>query len=134
MKNFLLLVVLATSLTASAQPSGATAREISRNNTTQEPGFSFFRGHKQGQSGHGLQWSMTSTAGIDHYEIQSTYEDPFDVYSNWTLEGTAAGGRANVIRFLHQNVTPGVISYRIIAVMSNGGPAVVSDIYTVSID
>lgn len=77
---------------------------------------------------------MSGTAGIDHYEIQSTYEDPLDIYSNWTNEGSVQGTRANIIRFTHNFVLPGFISYRVIAVLSNGDPEVVSDIYSTIID
>ncbi len=132
MKNLLMFIALAVSFQVSAYTSitsaSATAEQVNN-----DPGFSFLRGHKQGKSAHALQWSMTSTAGIVHYEIQSTYEDPFDEYSNWTNEGTVVVTRANIVKFTHQSVTPGFISYRVIAVLSNGS-SVVSGIYSITIE
>lgn len=133
MKNLLLSLALGVSLNSSAVSiSASPALTISPINN-EETSFSFLRGHKQGKSAYALQWGMTSTAGIVHYEIQSTYEDPFDEYSNWTTEGTAVATRANILKFTHQSVTPGFISYRVIAVLSNGSN-VVSAIYSVTIE
>lgn len=134
MKNLLVFVALAITLNASANsPTPETALKTIQKNYA-DPGFSFLRGHKQGQSGHALQWSMTTSRGIDHYEIQSTYEDPLDIYSNWTTEGTVVSSRPNLIKFTHQSVMPGFISYRVIAVRNDGGANVVSGIYSTTID
>ena len=96
--------------------------------------FEFLRGHKQGNSGYALQWSMTSTSGIGHYEIQCTYEDPNDEYSNWTTLGTAMNTRANIVRFTHQAVTPGFINYRVIAVLMDGRSTITSGILSITIE
>ena len=133
MKNFLFIAVMAISFTVSGnQTSLNTSPGLTRSNT--DPGFSFLRGHKQGQSGYALQWSMTTITGIAYYEIQSTYEDPYDIYSNWTNEGTAQNTRANIVKFTHQSVLPGTISYRVIAILSNGRANIVSGIYTTIIE
>ena len=134
MKNLLLIVALATSFQLSAHATPIQPGLFITQNSSAAPTFSFLRGHKQGNSGYALQWSMSTTTGIDHYEIQSTYEDPTDIYSNWTNEGSVQGTRANINKFTHNSVLPGFISYRVIAVLSNGGPAVVSDIYSTVID
>ncbi len=96
--------------------------------------FEFLRGHKQGNSGYALQWSMTTTSGIVSYEIQCTYEDPYDEYSNWTTIGTTINTRAKIVKFTHQSVTPGFISYRVIAVLSDGRSSITSGIYSTTID
>jgi len=133
MKNFLFVAVMAITFNATAhQTSLKTGLCFTQSNT--DPGFSFLRGHKQGHSGFALQWSMTNMTGIAYYEIQSTYEDPFDIYSNWTNEGTAQNTRANIVKFTHQSVLPGIISYRVIAILSNGRSNIVSGIYTTTID
>jgi hypothetical protein len=133
MKNLLFVAVMAISFTVSGNvPSQQIISGQTQINT--DPGFSFLRGHKQGNSAYALQWSMTSATGIAYYEIQSTYEDPFDIYSNWTNEGTAQGTRANIVKFTHQSVLPGTISYRVIAILTNGRSNIVSDIYTTTIE
>jgi hypothetical protein len=134
MKNLLLILALAIGIQTSANNTSLQVRlNISQPNGS-GPSFSFLRGHKQGYADYALQWSMSTTSGIDHYEIQSTYEDPFDEYSNWTSEGIVTGNRSNIIKFTHHDVLPGLISYRVLAILSNAGPAIVSDIYTTSID
>ena len=134
MKNLLLSVALGISLNSSAVSTPASSGLIISQQNNPGPAFSVLRGHKQGNAGYALQWSMTTSAGVDYYEIQSTYEDPFDEYSNWTTEGTVVHSRANVVKFTHQSPIPGFINYRVIAVSSNGGPNVVSGIYSTTIE
>lgn len=134
MKNLLLFVALVISFNVSGyQTPGKTELNISQKNNT-DPVFSFLRGHKQGKHGYALQWSMTVSSGIDHYEIQSTYEDPYDIYSNWTNEGIALNNRSNIVKFTHESVLPGMISYRVIAILNNGGANIVSGIYSTTIE
>ncbi len=130
MKNFLLGMCVILSLNSYASTPGFVFPTKSATVTT----FEFLRGHKQGKQGHALQWSMTTNAGIDHYEIQCTYEDPNDEYSNWTILGIAMGSRANIVKFTHQNVMPGFISYRVIAVLSAGRSSITSGIYSTTIE
>ena len=79
--------------------------------------FEHLHGHKQG-SGYALQWKFTNNAVVDHYKIESTYEDPLDIYSNWYTVGTA-NHRNGAIKYVDYAVLPGVISYRIKAVFAN---------------
>lgn len=95
--------------------------------------FSFVRGHKLGR-GHSVQWSMVSNAGIDHFEVQRTYEDPSDIYSNWYIVGNVNNSNANVFKITDQSVLPGIINYRIIAVLTGNNGTVISDIYTTTIN
>ncbi len=91
--------------------------------------FSFVRGHKLGK-GHSVQWSMISNAGIDHFILESTYEDPYDMYSNWNTVGIIINTNTNINKYTDQSVMPGNINYRVIAVLSGSGGVVVSEIYT----
>ncbi len=91
--------------------------------------FSFVRGHKNGK-GHSLQWSMTNNSGIESFEIQSTYEDPTDPYSNWYTVGNVINTNQKMFRFTDQTVLPGIINYRIVAIMSSYSGTVVSPFYT----
>ena len=92
--------------------------------------FSFVRGHKLGK-GFSVQWSMAASDGVDRFEVQSTYEDPNDVYSNWYTVGTANNSRhSNIFRMTDNTVLPGIISYRVVAIMSTARGYIVSPIYT----
>ncbi len=134
MKNIILFLLLAMSLSASAHTTPVKKALTFSEQSFATPAFSFIRGHKQGRHGYALQWSMTTNSGITHFQIQSTYEDPMDVNSNWTNEGFLNNANANIIRFIHQGPLPGIISYRIIAVLNNGGGNVVSEIFMTVID
>jgi hypothetical protein len=134
MKNILLIAVLVMSL----QVSGNSSINHPISNLTEKPqspvAFSFIRGHKQGRSGYSLQWRMTNNSNIAHFEVLCTYEDPFDPYSNWTNLGMMNNFTANIFKFTHSNVLPGIINYRIIAVLNNGAGTILSDIFTTTID
>ncbi len=81
--------------------------------------FSFVRGHKLG-AGYNVQWNMGTNALVERFEVQSTYEDPNDEYSNWyTVGSVEASRRQNVYRHTDKTVLPGVISYRVVAFMAN---------------
>lgn len=81
--------------------------------------FSFVRGHKLGK-GFSVQWNMGSNAAVERFEVQSTYEDPNDEYSNWYTVGSVETRRGqSVFRYTDKTVLPGVISYRVLAYMSN---------------
>lgn len=134
MKNLLVFVALALSFHVSGYQTAPKSELSISQKSNINPGFSFLRGHKQGKNGYALQWSMTTSTGIDHYEIQSTYEDPYDEYSNWTTEGTAMNNRSNIVKFTHQSVMPGFINYRVIAVLSDGRSNIVSGIHSTTID
>ena len=95
--------------------------------------FSFLRGHTAGK-GYSLQWSMVSNAGIESFEVQSTYEDPYDEYSNWETAGDVMNTNQKLFKFTDLDPLPGIISYRVVAVIEANKGTVVSDIYTVTID
>ena len=133
MKNLLIILTLALSINVSGLQVLPQSNEKATEKLSSEPSFLFLRGHKQGQFDYALQWSMTSNIGIDHFEIQSTYEDPYDPYSNWANEGTAIITNANIIKFTDKAVMPGIIGYRVVAVSSNGLADVVSGIHVTTI-
>jgi hypothetical protein len=93
------------------------------------PFFSFIRGHKQGK-GYSLQWRMSNASNVASFVIESTYEDAGDPYSNWTTVGTVESSKSNLFKFTDRNPLPGIINYRITAILTNNGGMVVSDFYT----
>jgi hypothetical protein len=120
---------VSTQLPATGLPSAPVQPSIHQPSAT--PAFSFVRGHKQGK-GYNIQFSMTSNAGIDHFEIEYTYEDATDPYSNWYVCGRLNNTNLNVNRFTDMGALPGTINYRVIAYMTSGG-TVTSAPYTTDI-
>src|SRR4051794_13142881 len=88
--------------------------------------FSYLRGHKSGK-GHSLQWSMVSNSGVESFQVQSTYEDPYDAYSNWQTIGNVPNSKLNIFKFTDQAPMTGIINYRVIAELSGNDETVVSE-------
>jgi hypothetical protein len=95
------------------------------------PSFAFLRGHRQGKSAN-VTWGMSSNAGISRFDVESTYEDPNDPYSNWEIRGSTPNVNVRSFKFLDNDVLPGTMHYRIIARM-NDGSSVVSEHETIRI-
>ena len=94
--------------------------------------FSFIRGHKQGKNTT-VNWGMNSNAGISHFIVECTYEDPTDIYSVWDAVGIVPGTRSPIFKFIDSPVLPGTLNYRIVAVMDDNTTTITSDIYSVNI-
>lgn len=94
------------------------------------PAFVFLRGHKNGRKGYGLQWSLTSNQGMAYYQVQATYEDPTDPYSNWYNLGTLPNARGNLFQFQHIAMWPGTIHYRVLAYARGYAEPIISPIHT----
>lgn len=94
--------------------------------------FNFVHVHRQGR-GVTVAWNTSMTSSVvSEFTVMRTYEDPNDPYSVWEIVNvlTCTSGRS--YRCTDQNVSPGSISYMVIASMIGGG-AVVSEINTVRI-
>lgn len=128
MKNLLLgmCLIMAINSNASAPGSVLPFRKVSS-------AFEILQGHRQG-SGYALQWRLANNTNVTRYEVESTYEDPFDQYSNWTLSGTVIDAKKGMIKFVDGSVLPGVISYRVKAMYTNGRPTEVSEIFIATIE
>jgi hypothetical protein len=94
--------------------------------------FNFMHVHRQGR-GVTVAWNTSMTSSVvSEFTVMRTYEDPNDPYSVWEVVNvlTCTSGRS--YRCTDQNVSPGSISYMVIASMVGGG-TVVSQINTVRI-
>jgi hypothetical protein len=129
MKNVLLGMCLILALNSNASTPGST---FPIKHVTVSV-FEFLNGHTQG-TGFVLQWKISNSLDVTSYQIESTYEDPFDIYSNWAEEGTISNPKKGAVKFVDTNVLPGVISYRVTANFANGRPAEVSEIFTTTIE
>ncbi len=121
---FVLLTSFGTALPENASPKKAAH--------TASTDFSFFRTHRQGKNGITATWGVTSAVGVSSFYVQRTYEDPADPYAYWETWDYEVCSGAKSYKATDANVFPGFISYRVVAVMSNGNEFV-SGISTVHI-
>ena len=84
------------------------------------PEFAFFRTHRQGQ-GITATWGLTNNQGIYGFAVQRTYEDPNDPYSVWENICSMTCGTERSFKHEDLNISPGFISYRVIAYFQLGG-------------
>jgi hypothetical protein len=84
------------------------------------PEFEFFRTHRQAQ-GIMTTWGLTINQGVAGFIVQKTYEDPNDPYSNWENICAIPCGAGRSFKHHDLNVSPGFISYRVIAYLQSGG-------------
>jgi len=93
-------------------------------------GFSFVRTHRQGK-GAEVSWSFSST-NASGFAVQRTNEDPNDPYSVWIDVSSVNCNSSRSYKCHDENPFPGLINYRVIAVMSDGN-TITSDVSTVKI-
>jgi hypothetical protein len=94
--------------------------------------FNFVHVHRQGR-GVTVAWnSSASSAMVSEFTVLRTYEDPNDPYAVWDVIGILPCTSGRTYRYTDQNVSPGSISYVVMASMIGGG-TVMSEINTVRI-
>lgn len=98
---------------------------------TQNSAFSSLRTHRQGKS-ITATWSMTGLDGVVGFIVQRTDNDPTDEFATWEDLCTMACDASRRFSYNDQEVLPGSVSYRIVAVMDDG-TTVLSEISTVRI-
>ena len=92
--------------------------------------FSFIRTHRQGK-GAVVTWAFSST-NASGFAVQRTNEDPNDPYSVWFDVSSVACNSSRSYKCCDENPFPGLINYRVVALM-NDGNTVTSSISTVKI-
>ena len=97
-------------------------------NTTTSTSFNFFRTHRQGR-GITSDWGLTSNAGVSGFVVRKTNEDPTDPYAEWVDFYSCCCGSARSHKCTDNNVSPGYISYQVVAIMADGN-TIASDIST----
>lgn len=81
--------------------------------------FTFLRGHRKG-NGTSLAWGVDGT-GVTKFMISRTYDfDPYDPYAVWEDAGTVNADNSRSYKLDDNSVFPGIIHYRIVAVMTDG--------------
>jgi hypothetical protein len=96
--------------------------------------FSFFRTHRNGKASITSAWGVANGNGIVSFRIIKTYEDPAEQYAYWETVATIAYTGASSYKFTDPTVFPGYISYKIIAVLTDGSEmtTVASTVHIVS--
>jgi hypothetical protein len=101
--------------------------------TAVEPGFSFFRVHRQGKNGVTATWGLSSSDGVSGFSVEKTYEDPNDEYAYWeTVSAMPCTGERSY-KCTDAGVYPGTITYRVTAFL-NDGRAVLSEMASIQIN
>lgn len=120
-----LLLFICMSATPVKQKSTSVLRI---KNTTTGPSFDFFRTHRQGR-GITSTWGLTSNAGVSGFVVRKTYEDPTDPYAEWVDVYSSACSASRSYKCTDNNVSPGYISYQVVAIMTDG-TSIASEILT----
>jgi len=115
----------------SAKPFKQAASVHQSSTTASSVAFDFFRTHRQGK-GITSSWGLSSDAGVVGFIVKKTYEDPADPYSFWENVNNVQCNSSRSYKCTDNSVSPGFVSYCIVAVM-NDGSTVVSDYSTVRI-
>ena len=96
------------------------------------PSFEYLKTHRFGRNGATANWSLVSNSGVTNFVLQRTYEDPYDPYSVWDDVCNMPCGNSRSFRHNDVGLSPGFISYRVMAV-SGGTTVAVSEISTIQI-
>lgn len=84
--------------------------------------FATFRTHRQGK-GITAVWSVATADQIVGFTVQRTYEDASDPYAYWENLSTVPFNPSRSFTYRDLDVFPGVITYRIVALFSDGSSA-----------
>jgi hypothetical protein len=138
MKTHITLLAIAAVTINTAWIAPASSPVISQDKqakviTVVEPGFSFFRVHRQGKNGVTATWGLTSNDGVSGFSVDKTYEDPTDEYAYWETVSSIPSTGARSYKCTDTGVYPGSITYRVTAYL-NDGRAVISEMTTIQIN
>lgn len=111
---------LLTGWTSPSLSTKSSSHSSFKNANALNPDFAFFRTHHQGR-GIMATWGLTSNQGVTGFVVQKTYEDPNDPYAYWENICAVPCGPGRSFSHHDLNVSPGFISYRVIAYLQYGG-------------
>lgn len=117
----LLIIVMASSFNTASSELNSSKNSFKASATF--AGFDFFRTHRQGRDGITATWGY-SGGSVTGYIVERTYEDPADPYATWETTGIQSETGARSYKVTNTNVTPGFISYRVVAMNGNTRVAV----------
>jgi len=115
---FAISAMIITTGFAPASPENSVETKL-KAEYVQSPVFTSFSTHRQGK-GIALNWDVEATAGVINFSIQRTYEDITDPYAVWEDVISLPADGSKFYRYTDGNVSPGFISYRILASLGDG--------------
>ncbi len=116
----MIILVMTISWVGPVSPDQPVRGTVIKNPVSPNPNFAFFRTHRQGK-GITATWGLDQNAGVTGFIVQKTYEDPGDMYANWDNICAMSCGNERSFKHEDMNVSPGFISYRVIAFLLSGG-------------
>jgi hypothetical protein len=122
MKTSLLIIPVAIALIGSLSSpltESLTTKTIVQTVKKQDSPFAFLRTHRQGK-GIAVVWGINSSDVVVGFAVQRTYEDPADPYAYWEEVGTIANDASRSFTYKDQQVFPGSIHYRVVAMYADG--------------
>ena len=135
MKTNITLMAVAAVMINTAWITPATSPTITKEKkitVAADPGFSFFRVHRQGKNGATATWGLTANSNVSGFLLEKTYEDATDPYAYWeTVSSVPATGERSYK--VTDNVFPGFITYRVTAYL-NDGRTIYSELTTLHIN
>lgn len=136
MKALLSFIAVAVIMIISAWTTPALEKNIVQDESvkaalTINPTFAFLRTHRMSKSVVAT-WGLSSNDGVASFQVQRTYEDPTDPYSVWEEICNLPCSASRSYKHTDNNVLPGYIHYRVIAVMTDGS-SVISEVATARI-
>ena len=115
-----IIILLLAAWTIPATPEKRVAVLSVKKEKLFPPEFAFFRTHRQAQ-GIMASWGLTENQGVTGFIVQRTYEDPNDPYCEWQNICSTPCGTERSFKHHDLAISPGFISYWVIAYFQNGG-------------
>ncbi|HEX4877266.1 MAG TPA: hypothetical protein VFV31_11390 [Chitinophagaceae bacterium] len=132
MKTLALLISMSLSLATVSATPGTLEPAAGTNVKPPSIIFNFVHAHRQG-SGITVAWSSTvNNTVVSSFTVMRTYEDPNDPYAVWDVVNMVPCNNGRNYRSTDLSVSPGTISYVVVANLTGGGNEV-SEIRTVRI-
>lgn len=112
---FAIAFIAFTSFTFSGKENQPIGKSSATLNKYADHEFSYFRIHKQGKGNVVLNWGVTTSAGVNGFTIQRSYDGDFYEEINQVSCNNAAK-----FSWKDEGVFPGYIYYKIGCMMSDG--------------
>ncbi len=129
--SFAISALILSATTFSAPVISPGVKEVPTVEQSQATDFAFFRTHRQGK-GITAVWGVTSSTEVVSFSVMKTYEDPYDMYSEWEEVSSTGCNGSRSYKCTDMNVSPGLINYKVVALL-NDGSTIESALSTVQI-
>ena len=115
-------IIITTGFSPATSENSVDTKQKVKAEYVQSAVFTSFSTHRQGK-GITLTWDVEASAGVLNFSIQRTYEDVTDPYAVWEDISSLPADGSKFYRYTDDLVSPGFVSYRIVALLSDGTTA-----------